>query len=156
MRPYFNLAGKGLDELTVDQVRALLDEPAAYPGNRLFSEVLTSAHNDVLGTSDQSLNEAFKKTALLLMTGENAPGSGSGFGLRTSLGHAVTDMLREGNSFKLDEMIRSAQHEPTLEARLEALKGRLEMYAMKNKLEVHSTDPHATRTPAAHAPVARA
>jgi len=149
-----NLSADALSLLSEKQVREIIDSSPGSTRNGLYSEELDSAHRRVLETKNQDLINAFKDSAFHAMTGYNAS---NGFGVRDSLGHAVQDMLRDGNRFRMDRLTNTGLDygdQREMKSSLRVLSAELRAHAAENEIKVHSTSPFVTHA-AAPAPVAR-
>lgn len=143
--------GMPLTDYGPDHVAETLAGMSPQP-NPLFSEELSDAHRRVLATQDPKLIKAVNDVAQILLTGDLAQGSSSGFGIRQALGIRIRAAL-EGEGFDVSHKARGLDNlgpidttyagdkQEILDAKIEALQARLELHV-------------ATRKPSGPAPVA--
>jgi hypothetical protein len=136
---------KPLTEVTAREIEGLLDGTINKP-NRLYSEELTRALQAVDETGNSDLIEAFKDTARIVLSGENASGGGSGFSYRNSIGLGVVSMLGNGDKAIFERLAPSVS-DPLLKASLKTLQAELKAQCIEHGIKVHSTNNQ--RTPAA-------
>ena len=146
--------GLGPDHIsnwTPEQVEARLDGKVS--GNPLNSETLSQARNEVVATGNDDLIDAFKTVGRLLLTGENAKHGGNGFGLRESVGLAVTRMLKDGDTATFERIHEQGKfdsgYDDVLKSSLKALQSELKADCKDRGIAVHSTHKPA---PSAGAP----
>ncbi len=155
MQDYTNAAAAELKlgHYTEKDIEAAIKggKDAPKHGNRLWSEMLTSAHGSAKATKNQDLIEAVEDVIRTVLSPEFTQSQpNGGFDTRNSLGHGIGEALghvrTESGKPEITIIDRMADktaycspQDPTLNAQIKALKMALKLHAVEQGISLTSS-----------------